>query len=610
MSSNCAILLVRVSTMEQDYDPQIDDLKKYANARGYTKLKIIETKESGLVDLEKKTGTNQLFSFINENPKYRVVFATEISRIGRRQSVLHQIKEWFIKNKVQLFVKDVGYSLFDETGNVTIGGEMMFSLYGLFAEAEIKQKKDRFRRARQSLMEMGYSISGKILFGYERVKGDGDKNTYKIHPENSKVVRTIFNWYINGIDKSERNVSIRRISIECVKRGFPKYTHSKRNINKLLKEEGYTGEKITNNKRKNKNFDLDGSEEKYFVTNNKIKYPIIIDRETFEHAQACLVEKNSKVDKSTKHTTLLSQLIKCENCESHYSGNYRNVNGHDRSSYRCSSRSGMNFCRNTKSIGMSLMDSAIWSLIKTDFYLLSRVISNYNPNNEVEPLKNSLKLLEERIQEIDGEVSMLNDSLKGFRNFKNISGIEFINTLTVKLNKLDKERSRLENQISKVQINLMAKEIDFSNLFNSVKPNLELIESSRDLLKKFINLFISKIHIKLQGTRFTIIEVNFNLHSHHPISELTSKNDNLAIKLVEELKPTTWIILDKKTTQKICCYKTTEQIRLTNDNLGIILTEIVSKKKKEYTINLNEIQSIKYNGLIKQFDLYKLKPNS
>ena len=51
MSSNCAILLVRVSTMEQDYDPQIDDLKKYANSRGYTKLKIIETKESGLVHI-------------------------------------------------------------------------------------------------------------------------------------------------------------------------------------------------------------------------------------------------------------------------------------------------------------------------------------------------------------------------------------------------------------------------------------------------------------------------------------------------------------------------------------------------------------------------------
>lgn len=606
MSNNCAILLVRVSTMEQDYDPQIDDLKSYAKKRGYTKLKIIETKESGLVDLDKKVGTNQLFTFITENPKYRVVFATEISRIGRRQSVLHQIKEWLIKNKIQLFVKDIGYSLFDETGNVTIGGEMMFSLYGLFAEAEIKQKKDRFRRAKQSLMAMGYSISGKLLFGYKRVKGDGDKNTYKVDPENSKVVRTIFNWYINGIDKSEKNVSIRRISMECVKRGFPKYTHSKRNINKLLKEEAYTGEKITNNKRKNKNYEEGSSDEKYFVSNYKIKYPIIIDRETFDQAQLCLKEKNSKVDKSTKHITLLSQLIKCEKCESHYSGNYRNVNGYDRSSYRCSSRSGTNFCKNTKSIGMPLMDSVIWSLIKTDFYLLSKVISNYNPNNDVEPLKKSLKLLDERISEIDTEVRILNDSLKGFSNFKNISGVEFINTITSKLNKLDKERTRLENQISKVQINLMAKKIDFSNLFKSIKPNIDLIENSKELLKKYINLFISKIHIVLQSSRYTIIEVNFNFHSFHPIAELTTTNQFQIGKKIIELKPKTWVILDKKLTQNVCAFKITNELRLTDDKNGIILIDNESERKRKVTIPLNDIKSTKYEDLVGQFQIYKL----
>ena len=124
MSKKFAILLVRVSTMGQSNDPQTEDLKKYALSLGYNQLKIIETKESGLADLDKKIGTNQLFSFIKDNPKYNVVFSTEISRIGRRQSVLHQIKEWLVKNKIQLFVKDIGYSLFDENGKVTMGGDV------------------------------------------------------------------------------------------------------------------------------------------------------------------------------------------------------------------------------------------------------------------------------------------------------------------------------------------------------------------------------------------------------------------------------------------------------------------------------------------------------
>lgn len=608
MSDKYAILLVRVSTMEQDYDPQIGDLRKFAQSKGYTKLKVIETKESGLVDLDKKVGTNQLFTFINNNPKYRVVFATEVSRIGRRQSILHQIKEWFIKNKIQLFVKDVGYSLFDETGKVTIGGEMMFSLYGLFAEAEIKQKKDRFIRARQSLMELGYSISGKILFGYKRIKGDGDKNTYVVDPVNSKIVRTIFNWYINGIDKSEKNVSVRRISIECVKRGFPKYTHSKRNVNKLLKEEGYTGIKVTNNRRRNPNFEEGGTEEQYLVTNNKIKYPVIIDRETFDLAQKCLVEKNSKVDKSTKNTTILSQLIKCEKCESHYSGNYRIVNGYDRSSYRCSSRSGMKFCKNTKSIGMNMMDSVIWSLIKTDFYLLSKVISNHNPSNEVEPLKKEISLLEERKTEIDKEISSLSESLKGFKNFKNISTFDFIKTITSKLHKYDKERSRIENQISKNQLILMSKEIDFSNLFSSVKPNLDLIERSKELLKRYINLFVSKINIVLQSTRYTIVEVNFNLYSSHPITELKFPSKRKGVKLFSELKSKTWVVIDKFNSQQIKTYKTTEDLRLTNDKKGIKITDTKSQKKKEVTIPLDEIELLNHKDLIDRFLFFKLKP--
>ena len=366
--NKCSILLVRVSTLLQDYEPQIEDLKKYAKTMGYTKYKIIETKESGLVDLDKKVGTHQLFTFIKENPQYRVVFTTEISRLGRRQSVLHQIKEWFVKNNIQLFVKDIGYSLLDDHGKVTMGGEMMFSMYGLFAETEIQQKKDRFRRAKQSLMELGYSISGKPLFGYERVVGEGGKNTLVLHKENSNIVRTIFNWYINGVDIYETRVSIKRIVLESIKMGFPKYTHSKRNVNKLLKEEGYTGEKITNNKRKNTEYKEGESVDMYFVTNNKIKYPVIIDKDTFNLVQQRLKDNNSRVEKSTKKTTILSKLIKCEKCGNHYGGNYRIVKGRKLDTYRCSCRNGVGITKNTQSISMSMIDSSIWSLIKTDFF--------------------------------------------------------------------------------------------------------------------------------------------------------------------------------------------------------------------------------------------------
>lgn len=605
MAVEYAVLLVRVSTMGQDNAPQIEDLKKFAKSKGYSKLKIIETKESGLVDLDKKVGSNGLFSFIKENPKYRVVFATEISRIGRRQSILHQIKEWFIKHSIQLHVKDIGYSLLDENGKVTPAGDMMFSLYGIFAEAEIKQKKDRFSRARKHLMESGLSISGKTLFGYQRVSLDDVKRTtFILHDENANVVRTVFNWYNNGIDVYEKKVSIKRIALECMKLGFPKYTHSKRNVNKLLKEEGYTGEKITNNRRKNQNYEEGSSDEKYYITNNKIKYPIIIDRETFDLAQQRLKENNSRVDKSTTNITILSQIIKCSKCDSHYSGNYRVVKGRIVNNYRCSSRSGTNFCGNTQSISMIMLDSAIWSLIKTDFYTLSKVISSYNPDLEIIQLKKSLTVLEKRVVEIDQELVSLNQSLKAYHNQKSLSLNKFLETIETKAIKLDKEKNNLENEISKIKVNLLSNSVDFSQLFKSIKPNLDLIEESKELLKKYINLFVDELEITLHNTRFSIIKVKFKINSRSMV-------DFGAVKLVKgvtpvfEIESTTTIILDKRNPQLIKSYKTIYPIKSIGKSDSITIIQNESKRASiNPVLSLDELESKKNKKYLSRF-LYK-----
>ena len=45
----------------------------------------------------------------------------------------------------------------------------MFTLYGMFAENEVKQRVERFTRKKRELMEAGMSISGKLLFGYKWV---------------------------------------------------------------------------------------------------------------------------------------------------------------------------------------------------------------------------------------------------------------------------------------------------------------------------------------------------------------------------------------------------------------------------------------------------------
>lgn len=545
--SKSAVLLVRVSTNMQENKPQLEDLTEYAKSMGFFNLHIIETKESGLVDFERKIGSNQLFDFVNSNPEYSVVFTTEISRLGRRQSILHQMKEWFIKHRIQLYVKDTGYALLDPDGKISIAGEMMFTLYGFFAESELKQKKDRFSRAKKSLFEMGLSISGKTLFGYERIKYDAKRTTLIPHKENAEIVKTIFDWYINGIDIYSPNVSIRIIAFECLKRGFPKYTHSKRNINKLLKEGAYLGEKITNNKRKNIDY-IEGdhsSGEKYIITNNKIKYPVIIDQYTFDCIQTRLRENNSKVEKSNKHITILSRLIVCKICGSHLTANYRKIDNKDVDTYRCSGRSLVNKCQSNMTLSMKMIDSAIWCLIKTDLKILSNTITTQNPDKDSVLFKENLLFLEERIDIINSEINSYLLSLKAFNEMKNISTADFISSMQNKMIQLDKEKGQIEIEISKLKTNIKIQNQKLHNIDQIINENLELIESSKDSLKKYINLYVERIETQMHNSKFTVLRVFFKIHG----------NLNFKKSFDGELDDAMLLVIDKRVTQKIKLFK-------------------------------------------------------
>jgi hypothetical protein len=52
---------------------------------------------------------------------------------------------------------------FDDNGKVNQQGEIIFTLFGLFAESEVKTKLERFVRKRKEPMVMGLSIGGTTI---------------------------------------------------------------------------------------------------------------------------------------------------------------------------------------------------------------------------------------------------------------------------------------------------------------------------------------------------------------------------------------------------------------------------------------------------------------
>jgi DNA invertase Pin-like site-specific DNA recombinase len=507
MKKNHAILLVRVSTLVQDFEAQIYDLKQYGKSLGYTDFHVVQTKETAFADLSHKVGTNDMFKYIEENPEYNTVILTEISRLARRQSILHQIKEHCVNRKIQILIKDMDFKLFDHDGKVNQQSEMIFTLFGMFAESEVKQKIERFSRKRKELMQMGISISGKLLFGYDRLEIENQKNTLVINDEQATIIRTIFNWYLNGLNNL-KNPSIRLISIECVKLGYHNYTHSKRNINKLLKEQAYTGGKTTNNKRKNPKFGIVLNEPEYLVSSTQIKYPVIIEKDIFNQVQAKLISNTTQGDKETKHTTILAKLISCQSCDRKLQANYRIKDGLRKNSYRCTSRGDTISCSSrNKSLSMNLIDSAVWSLIKKDLPALSKKINEINPDVYLVELESHLINLIQRENEIQSDIDENLAILKSVGKLTSAGVLQLIEETGKKIEKLEMESNKIQQEKAKIESNKLMIYDKQSDVESVIIGNLAKIESSKELLKKYINIFIDNINIVEHNLRYTILEL-------------------------------------------------------------------------------------------------------
>jgi len=400
-------------------------------------------------------------------------------------------------------------------------------------------------------MEMGLSISGKTLFGYQRFKKEGEKSTLIIDETNADIIRTVFEWYKNGINGDKKSTSIKKITLECIKRDFPKYTHSKRNINKLLKEEGYVGEKTTNNKYKNPKFDVSSNEEKYIITNNRIKYPAIINKETFDSVQKRLKENNTTADKSTKHITLLSHILKCPKCKRDMNGNYRIYKGREANSYRCTSRASVKPCGNTQSIGMLMVDSAIWCLIKSDKELLKKVIDSYEPDKIIESLDIAELRFVQSIKEIDIEVEKLQTEIKSYNGIKNIPLTEFIGPIMREVKKLDKKRGTYSEELEKIKIDRGNYSYDYDEMTKLFNQSIKKIEKSKVLLKQYINAFVDEVNPIVHNTKFSILSLKF---------KQSTKDRNKYIHTLpnnsEGFFKETFLLIDKRHTLGIKTYKT------------------------------------------------------
>ena len=232
---------MRVSTTKQEIATQTKELVDYAISDGYNKsdLIIIEGVGASAIKLNDiyLAEIENLYNTIRNDTSINAVYVWEISRIGRNEEKLMQIKNFLIAHKVQLVIKNPSLRLLNNDGSVNNGVELAFSLFATMSKQEMEIKKDRFARAKARNKAEGKYNGGRIKLGYKL-----DANKYFIiDEEKAQVVRQCFDWYLNGM-------SLKKIYDKLVDMGIYSsllnFSTGGKRVGYILKDSAYIGEGV------------------------------------------------------------------------------------------------------------------------------------------------------------------------------------------------------------------------------------------------------------------------------------------------------------------------------------------------------------------------------
>ncbi len=382
-----AILLVRVSSEEQDYAEQEKDLYKLAYADGFTDDNIIPIceKESGIkLTEDERKGLTQMKSLISEG-NISTVYAWEVSRIARKKSVLFSVIDYLTKNHIQLVIYDPYIKLLNPDNTVNDSAEIVLTLFGQLAESEMRNKKARFRRTRIANAKAGkWNGGSSIKYGY-----DVDENGYYlVNEQEAEVIRKAFELY------TTTNMGMTKVTNELVKLGYDINYHR---VSRILPDELYTGRTV----RKNMwlpNDDKTSARRTKTVKGLELHYPAIISEEIYEEAKKRREKGNMEAYKGTSYY-FGRGLMKCPEC-----GNAmiaEKQNGY----YCCNSYSHRanrgGECRCKLTVGINFLDTVLWDATVSEFISANRFTKQEKINAAQAKIEDCEKILANIQQRLD-----------------------------------------------------------------------------------------------------------------------------------------------------------------------------------------------------------------
>lgn len=458
MGKHC-VLFTRVSTEKQTLDAQSKELREFAISDGYSEDEIYEIAEKesarkrGKIDAygreEDRRGIKKLKELVESDSSINALYVWELSRLGRRQKVIMDLREFCIDRHINIVVKTPSIiRLLNEKGEIDQASDMVFTLFSSWAESEMRIKLERFHRTKVQHASIGkHSGSTRPMFGYTLDKD----NFYIIDETEAEIVRLIFNKCIEGLSTSQISKYLNQLGIKTT-------PHLVRHI---LISKAYTGEQT--------NFRPDRQKEP--ITR---KYPVIISPELFDKAVQARKEHQVSVPKGRIY--YCRGLIICPSCGRPLVAN----SAPGTCAYRCG-RYTMRYqtlsdmdakprCKGGQSININAMDSITWTLVSGLLYPQYLMTNKASRRRE----------LQKELSEVDKKIEALTERDEGVEQ-----SLARLSEQYIMLNISKEQHERLQAKILREKGEIDADRVRFTEQKDTLTSMLRSTEESAYIYSKF-----------------------------------------------------------------------------------------------------------------------------
>lgn len=194
MMETRAVIYARVSTIGQDYQRQLAELKAYASKMNYKVVKEFTEKVSGAKKIAEREALADLLKYVEEN-KVDKVLIYECSRLSRRAVDFLQVVEYLTERGISVYIHQNGLETLLPDGSSNPIANLVLGILAQFNSME--------RNLIRSRMESGYN--------HFRMNGGkvGRKVGYR------KSVDEMKTQYSKEIQLIKKGISLRNIAAIC-----------------------------------------------------------------------------------------------------------------------------------------------------------------------------------------------------------------------------------------------------------------------------------------------------------------------------------------------------------------------------------------------------------